>query len=133
MHFETVPPMGQGALKITHDITLERLFRYSRNLKAADVQPGEKFRVGMNMNLKRAIRCAWWTFGDAEHGDLKEKKFAEWVLPDEHGDIINLAPGVERPDIKQMEKDGWVFSQGLDNLEMSEDDAEREVFVEFVE
>ena len=131
MHFETVPPMGQGALKITHDISLERLFRNSRNLKAADVRPGEKFRV--SMNLKRAFRCAWWTFGDMNGGDLKEKKFAEWCLPDEDGDIINLLPGEERPNIEQMEKEGWVFSQGLDDLVMTEDDAEDEAIVEFIE
>ena len=66
-------------------------------------------------------------------GDLKEKKFAEWVLPDENGEIMNLMSGEERPDVEQMEKDGWVFSQAFDNLEMSEDDEEREVVIEFLE
>ena len=128
--FETVPPLGQGTLLITHDVSLERLFRNTHNLKVTDIQPGEQFRI--KMNPKRAFRCGWWTFGDVEHGDLKEKKFAKWVLPDADGDIINLMPGEERPDIEQMEKDGWVFSQGLDNLEMTEDDAEHEAVVEFV-
>ena len=123
--------MGQGALKITHDITLERLFRNSRNLKAADIQPGEKFRV--SMNLKRAFRCAWWTFGDMAHGDLKDKKFGEWILPDKDGKTMNLMSGDTPPDIEQMEKEGWVFSQRLDNLEMTEDDAQCEAIVEFVE
>lgn len=41
--------------------------------------------------------------------DLKEKKFAKWSLPDEDGDLSSLMPGEERPDIEQMEKDGWLF------------------------
>ena len=45
MRFETVPPIGQGALVIKHDISLDRLFRFSYYLKVADVQPGEIFRI----------------------------------------------------------------------------------------
>ena len=131
MHFETVPPKGQGALSVTHNISLERLFRNSRDLKAADIQPGEKFRVGMNP--KRAFRCGWWAFGDMEIGDLKDKKFAVWVLPDKDGNIYNLMPDDERPSIERMEKDGWVSSQHLDDLEMTEDEAGSEVIVEFFE
>lgn len=74
----------------------------------------------------------WWAFGDMDNGDLKEKKFARWVLPDQDGDISNLMPGEERPNVEQMEKDGWVFSQGLNDLEMTEDDAGHDVVVEFV-
>ena len=129
--FETVPPLGQGALIITHDLSLERLFRNTHSLKVTDIQPGERFRI--RMTPKRAFRCGWWTFGDMNGGDLKEKKFAEWVLPDEDGDVINLMPGEKRPDIEQMEKDGWVFSQRLDDLEMTEAEEENEVVVEFVE
>ena len=55
--FETVPPIGQGALVIKHDISLYRLFRFSHHLNAADVQPGEKFRI--NMNPLRSFRCGW--------------------------------------------------------------------------
>ena len=126
--FETVPPIGQGALVIKHDISLDRLFMLSHYLKAADVQPGEKFRI--NMNPKRAFRCGWWAFGDMD-GDLKEKKFADWSLPGENGRISNLMPGEERPDVVQMEKDGWVFSRNED-LEFTEDDAGHEVVIEFV-
>ena len=104
MRFETVPPKGQGVLTIKHDLSLERLFLYSRNLKATDVQPGEKFRI--RTNPKRAFMSGWWTFGDLENGDLKDKKFAKWELPGEDGDISNLMPGEEQPDIGQMEKEG---------------------------
>ena len=131
MRFETVPPIGEGTLVIKHDLSLDRLFAHSRNLKAADVQPGERYSIGIN--TKRMFICWWWTLGDVERGDLKEKKFAKWVLPDEDGDIINLMPGEERPDIEQMEKDGWVFSQRLDNLEMTEAEEGNEVVIEFVE
>ena len=96
--------MGQGFLVITHDLSLERLFRNTHNLKATGIQPTEQFRI--RMNPKRAFRCSWWTIGHTNGGDLKEKKFAEWVFPDEGGDIINLMPGEERPDIEQIEKDG---------------------------
>ena len=123
--------MGQGALVIKHDISLDRLFRFShyfKDFKATDVQPGEKFRI--NMNPRRAFRCGWWAFGDMD-GDLKEKKFAAWTLPDDNGWIRNLMPGEERPDVAQMEKDGWAFSQNED-LEFTEDDGGHEVVIEFV-
>ena len=68
-----------------------------------------------------------------EHGHLKRKKFAKWILPDEDDKITNLMPREERPDIEQMEKDGWVFSQRLNNLQMTEADEGDEVVVEFVE
>ncbi len=48
MRFESVPPKGQGTLTIKHDLSLDRLFLYSRNLKPADVKPGEKSRIRMN-------------------------------------------------------------------------------------
>ena len=131
MRFEMVPPIGEGALVIKHDLSLDKLFAQSHNLKAADIRPGEKYSIGIN--TKRMFTCWWWTFGDVEHGDLKEKKFAKWVLPNEDGDILNLMSGEERPEIERMEKDGWVFSQGLDDLVMTEDDARDEAVVEFVE
>ena len=64
--------------------------------------------------------------------DLKEKRVAKWELPDEDGDISNLMPGEERPDIEEMEKDGWVFSQKFDDLKITEDDTGDDVVVEFV-
>ena len=131
MRFETVPPIGKGALVIKHDLSLDKLFAHSRDVKRSDVQPGEKYRVGIN--TKRMFICWWWTFGDINDGDLKEKKFARWVLPNENGEIMNLMAGEEWPDIEQMEKDGWVFSQGLDDLEITEADERNEVVVEFVE
>ena len=41
-------------------------------------------------------------------------------------------PGEERPDVEQMEKEGWIFSQRFDNLKMTEDEVGREVLIEFV-
>lgn len=129
MHFETIPPKGQGALVIKHNISLYRLFKNSHRLKAADVQKGEKFRI--SMYPKRAFRSGWWTFGDMD-GDLKGKKFAQWELPDDNGGIRNLMPGEKWPDFEKMEMDGWVCSQRFHNLEITEDDAGHEVVVEFV-
>ena len=55
MRFETVPPIGEGALIIKHDLSLNSLFENSRNLKAADVQPGERYSIGIN--TKRMFIC----------------------------------------------------------------------------
>lgn len=131
MRFETVPPAGQGDLVIKHDLSLDRIFEYSRNLKAADVQPGERFRI--KMNPKRAFAASWWAFGSMHDGELEGKKFAKWERPGEDGEISNLMPGEERPDVEQMEKDGWVFSQRFDYLEMAEEDGGDGVIVEFTE
>ena len=128
MRFETVPPIGQGALLIKHDLSLDRLFQNSRHLKVADVQPGEKFRI--KMNPKRLFWAGWWTFGGLDDGELEEKRFAKWEHPDEDGSIGNLMPGEQRPDVEQMEKDGWVFSQRFDDLKVTED-AEHSVIIEF--
>lgn len=129
MHFETVPSLEQGALVIKHDLSLDRLFQNSRKLKAADLRPGEMFRI--HTNPKRLHWPGWWTFGDL-NDDLAAKKFAKWELPDEDGEISNLMPGEQRPDIVQMEKDCWVFSQRFDSLEVTDNKGHR-VTVEFVE
>ena len=41
-------------------------------------------------------------------------------------------PGEQLPDVEQMEKEGWVFSHGFDDLEVTED-TEHDVIVEFIE
>ena len=129
MRFETVPPMGEGALVIKHDMSLERLFRYSHQLKLSDVRPGEKF--GIEMNPQRLFAAGWWTLGGL--GDeLEGKKFAKWERPDEKGEISNLMPGEQLPDVEQMEKDGWVFSEFADRLNVMVETQDR-VVVEFVE
>lgn len=42
LRFETVPSKGQGELAVTHEISLERLFRYS-DLRKEAVRVGERF------------------------------------------------------------------------------------------
>lgn len=125
--FETVPAKGQGVLIVKHDLPLERMFKYESTLTPADIKPGEKFHV--SMSTLRLGWVSWWAFGDLE-GDLKEKKFAKWQLPDEKGEMTDVS-GDENPDIDRMEAEGWVFSERLDNLTVSgnSDDA----VVEFVE
>ncbi|KAL9610675.1 MAG: hypothetical protein Q9167_004623 [Letrouitia subvulpina] len=127
--FETVPPPGKGELVIKHELPLERIFRNSYQLRAADVHPGEEFRIRINSKRLRGIG-GWWTFGDLS-GDLEGKKFARWELPDEAGEIGNLMPGEQFPDIEQMEHEGWVFSQMFDSLEVTEDLQQEEVIVKF--
>ncbi|KAL9635774.1 MAG: hypothetical protein Q9164_003241 [Protoblastenia rupestris] len=127
--FETVPPLGEGELVIKHELSLERLFRYSHSLKIEDVQPGEKFRI--QMNPKKLVFAEWWNFGDIQ-GELQGKKFARWKLLDEDGDIFNLMPGDPRPDFEKMSLEGWVFSQRLDDLEATQD-ADHDVVIGFIE
>jgi len=108
--FETIPLIGRGSLSIKHDLTLERLFRYSRNVKATDIRLGEKFHIKMNPRL--LFWAGWWTSGDLDDAaGLGKKRFAKWERPDEDGTISNLMPGEQRPDVEQMEREGWVFSE----------------------
>ena len=89
------------------------MFEYERSLKQEDIRPGEKFRV--RLNPKRVNFIGWWAFGDLE-GDLKDKKFARWQLPDRDGRLDDLMPGEEEPDIEQMQNEGWILSERRDNL-----------------
>lgn len=128
MRFKTIPARDQGVLTIKHDLPLERMFRYERTLKPADIKPGEKFRV--RMSSLRLNWVIWWAFGDLQ-GDLKGKRFAKWQLPDEEGQMDDIMPGDEEPDIDRMQAEGWVFSERHDNLTANGND-EGAVF-EFVE
>ena len=129
MHFETVPARGKGDLIIKHSLSLDRVFQNSSSLNISDIQPGEKF--GIRMNPKRLVFADWWSFGDLD-GELGKKKFAIWEPPDKDGKISNLMPGQSMPDVQQMEREGWVFSEGLDYLEAT-DVTDHDVVVEFVE
>ena len=128
LRFETVPGKDQGLLTLTHEISLERLLRYS-DLKKEDVQAGEKFTLKINPKKLRGIG-GWWTWGGLEE-DLKGKKFAKWELPDEQGEIGNLMPGEKFPDIERMQEQGWVFSELFHKLTIEAEGDE--VTLEFVE
>ena len=129
LRFETVPSKGEGELAVTHEISLERLFRYS-DLRKEAVKAGEKFTVRMNPKRLKSIE-GWWTWGSLE-GELKGKKFAKWERPDREGEIGNLMPGEKMPDVEGMEREGWVFSELFDELTLEAGEHE-EVTVEFVE
>jgi len=62
---------------------------------------------------------------------LKGKKFAKWQLPDNEGVFDDLMPGEETPDVERMRGEGWVFSERLKGLEVSNGTEEGIVF-EFV-
>lgn len=134
LRFETVPgkdDQGGDGLTITHSLSLDRLFSYS-NLRKGSVQPGEKFALRMNPKKLRSLDV-WWTWGDLE-ADLKGKKFTGWEVPDEHGEIRNLEPGEEVPDVEGMKREGWVFTEYLDDLVLHIEEGEgEEVVVVFVE
>lgn len=128
LRFATVPSKGEGELAVTHEISLERLFSYS-DLGKEDVKVGEKFRVRMNAKRMRSVE-GWWCWGGLE-GELGGKKFARWERPDGRGEIGNLMPGEEMPDVEGMEREGWVFSEPFYELRM-EAGEDGEVVVEFV-
>ena len=129
LRFETVPSKGQGELAVTHEISLERLFRYS-DLRNEAVRVGERFTVRMNPKRLGSTE-GWWTWGSLE-GELKGKKFARWERPDREGEIGNLMPGEKTPDGEGMEREGWVFSEPFHELILEAGDDEG-VIVEFVE
>lgn len=132
LRFETVPGKGEGELAVKHEISLERLFRYSNShqLRKENVKVGEKFAIRMNPKRLRSIE-GWWTWGSLD-GNLKGKKFARWERPDSRGGIRNLMRGEKMPDIEEMERDGWVFSEPSDELKIQAGGDEG-VIVEFVE
>ena len=85
------------------------------------------------MNPRLLFWAGWWTSGDLDDAaGLGKKRFAKWERPDEDGTISNLMPGEQRPDVEQMEREGWVFSEMSDDLEAT-DDSEEGVVVEFIE
>lgn len=128
--FETVPSQGQGSLIVKHDLYLDRMFQNSRDLHPGDIKPGEKFRV--RLNPKRLDFISWWTFGNL-NGNLKEKKFAKWQLPDKTGLLDDLMPGEKEPDVNRMLNEGWVFSQRRDELKVTESAENDNVIFEFIE
>lgn len=123
--FETIPPIDHGVLTITHPLTLERMFRQERTLTKEDIKPGEKFRV--QLSPRRLNFITWWAFGELD-GDLKAKKFARWQLPDGNGNLDDLLPGEDEPDVARMENEGWVFSQRRENLTIIANPTEGAVF-----
>ena len=114
---------------MTHEIALERLFRYS-DLRKEAVRVGERFTVRMNAKRLGSTE-GWWAWGSLE-GELKGKKFARWERPDREGEIGNLMPGEKTPDVEGMEWEGWVFSEPFRELILEAGDDEG-VIVEFVE
>lgn len=83
------------------------------------------------MNPKRLVFADWWSLRD-QIAELEGGKSARWERPDEDGQISNLMPGEKMPEIEQMEKEGWVFGDRIDNLKVT-DATDRDVILKFVE
>ncbi|KAL9098023.1 MAG: hypothetical protein Q9163_006231 [Psora crenata] len=129
LKFETIPGAADGELRVTHEITLERLFELSR-LPLQKLKAGEIFKVELNSEKLKGIP-SWWVWG-ALDDELKGKKFAKWERPDEGGGISNLMPGERMPDVEGMKREGWVFSELMHELKIGTGEGEA-VVVEFVE
>ncbi|KAI9747660.1 MAG: hypothetical protein M1835_002008, partial [Candelina submexicana] len=127
--FETVPSEGEGELAVTHEISLERLFRYS-DLRKEAVKAGEQFTVRLNPKRLGSTE-GWWAWGSLK-GDLNGKKFARWERPDRNGEIGNLMSGEKTPNVEEMKREGWVFSELFDELTLNAE-GDNAVIVEFVE
>lgn len=63
---------------------------------------------------------------------MKDKKFAKWVRPGVDGEISNLMSGEERPEVEEMEREGWVFSEKFDDLKITDETGD-DVMIQFVE
>ena len=149
--FVTVPAIDQGAATVRWSLNPEHMLRFydgTLEEKLSRFQPGEVYRIKI-----RSMCLTWWTFG-ALDGDLADKKFARWMLPadvDEGGDVssrlldrINrhsvnrlssqsCVENEEKPDVEKMTKEGWVFSENEDMLEVECPGQEEGTTFKFVE
>ncbi len=145
--------MGQGVATIEYDMSPARIFRYGASSLAgnlAHLHAGEKYRVTMS-----GAWLTWWTWGDL-HGDLADKKFSRWRFPAgedpedvpdvasmltdpvDHNDVNHLGSrswqdDEEKPDVKQMIRDGWVFGEAEAYIEITSSSQEEGAVFEFVE
>lgn len=65
---------AEGSVRVTHALSMERMFKYEGKLKREDVKAGEMYRLCMDA---RHVGSMWWCWGDLD-GDLKGKRFSEW-------------------------------------------------------
>jgi len=102
--------MGDGELEIHHEMTGERIFEYSRNVKPADIILGTKYRLELQTSKLPAF---WWTFEVEAEG----KKFFEGILPDENG--TNGLKDEDPDAIEKLYREGWLYSYPLADLEFT--------------
>lgn len=146
MEFVTIPPVGQGEARIERGFSPETLFacyKHPASLeeKLADFKSGERFAIKVEYRY-----MGWWTWGSLDT-DLKSKKFARWSFPEElplnrapeddeteemshrledpvDGHDVNhlsSASAVENedvPNIRQMRREGWIFGEPTDGIEV---------------
>lgn len=152
LKFITIPPLGQGTAKVEYDLSPGRIFRYSslsipENL--SKIKPGETYRITTNSDGW----LSWWIWGDLE-GDLANKKFSRWQLPkqvpddpsdltDQLTDPVDLTDvnsldsrscvaGEEKPDVKRMLKEGWVFSENEEYIKLMCANQKEGALIQFV-
>jgi len=144
----TVPTSAKGeGFVATYELPLEILFRqetFALPLKHKDVKVGERFKITMR-NLDR---CDWWAFGDL-NGDLKRKKLwhgheDEYPQDDSHpgkvyigdgGDLMvgGSSAGVHTLSLSEAKREGWIFSNRTQNLQLIPKVGEDSVMIEFTE
>lgn len=116
LDFLTIPGDG-SAVTSTHRLAWERIFKYEEKLSKEDLEPGEKYRIGLNTKF---IHTGWWCFGDLK-GDLKDKKFYTWYEDD------------EKPDDDFLREGNWVLSEDPTLLKWKKIVEDGDATVEIVE
>lgn len=105
VQFITVP--GDGSeVRVPHDLSLKRIFKYAEGLKKDDLQPGERYQVFANDGY---IGTTWWCWGSLDD-DLKEKKLCAWAKGSE---FYNDVP---KPSAEDIEKEGYVLGEDIETM-----------------
>ncbi|KAI4160836.1 MAG: hypothetical protein LQ342_005361 [Letrouitia transgressa] len=96
LRFITIP--AEGHVQITHNMPIDRMFKYEDRLTKNDLQPGETYRFHLNSGY---VGSSWWCWGDLDT-DLKDKKLSAW----QEGINIDKA---EKPDEETIVKENWIL------------------------
>jgi hypothetical protein len=138
--FVTIPPIGQGHAEVCFELPPERLVRrlgkkedLVQDKLSQFLRPGDTYRIAPS-----DLSIRWWTFGSLE--GLKKGKIARWTLPNDVSlvrepgedetdavahrlrDLVDLhdvnslssrsaVENEQRPDVREMRSEGWVFGE----------------------
>ncbi|KAI0384293.1 hypothetical protein F5Y04DRAFT_248080 [Hypomontagnella monticulosa] len=145
--FVTIPPVGQGSADVDFDLPpsrlLERLGDENESLEdkmSRFLRPGDTYRI-----VPSDLNIRWWAFGSLENPNTKVSR---WTFPNdlplvrEPGDdetdevarklkdLVDLhdvnhlnsrsaVEGEERPVVRKMRQEGWVFGEPEAGLKMT--------------
>jgi len=114
----TIP--AEGEVKVTHDLSLSRIFQHEQVLKPQDVV-GEEWRLGIQSGY---VGTTWWCWGDLD-GDLRDKKLSGWH------EGMRSGNGVQKPSESELDSGEWVV--GCDPVELVFENQKSDATFRFVE